>query len=168
MALPLKANEVDPKAPFTPEELLYRRVERSELNSRGEVDPTRINAVSFRKDVESAPSVMRSKFSSPQDVLDVLCAERDVNGWLVFSIRVDELPTGLTTGDGRSFDFFPKHVPLENCGAHSVTASALSGDPSRTYAKPNPKVTAAFKARFATALKQVPLTGKENGAPAED
>lgn len=153
--LPLKASEVDATAPFTPEELLYRRVERSELNSKGEVDPTRINAISFKKDVESAPSVMRSRYSTPADVLHVLCAERDTTNWLVFSARVDGLPSGLKSGDGRSFDFFPKHVPLEDCGAHSVVASAQSDDVSKAYAKPSDGVVNAFKAKFATSLKRV-------------
>jgi hypothetical protein len=151
--LPLKASEVDANSPFAPDEFLFRRVGPEELNTKGEVDPTRIEAISFNKNVESAPSVMRSRYSGPDDVLHVLCAERDTAGWLVYFLRVDQLPDGLKTGDGRSFDFFPKHVPLENCGAHSVVASALSADASRVYVKPSQQVINAFKTRFATALR---------------
>jgi hypothetical protein len=129
--LPLKATEVDPEASFSEDELLYRRLERNELNGKGEVDPTRINFISFNRNVESAPSVMRSRFSQPEDVLHILCAERDTAGWLVYFVRVDDLPKNLQSGDGRCFDFLPKHVPLIDCGAHSVIACAASGDPNK-------------------------------------
>jgi hypothetical protein len=153
--LPLKASEVDPTCPFSGDELLYRRLERHELNENGEVDPTRINSISFRADVESAPSVMRSRFSDPEDVLHVLCAERDTTGWRVYFIRVDALPVNLKSGDGRSFDFFPKHVPLIDCGAHSVVACAESGDAGKIFVRPSTKVINDFKVRFATALRPV-------------
>jgi hypothetical protein len=154
--LPLKASEVDVDSPFTPDELLYRRIGPAELNSKGELDPTRIESISFRKNVESAPSVMRSRFSEPEDVLHILCAQRDTAGWIVYFVLVDRLPTAMLSGDGRSFDFFAKHVPLENCGAHSVVASALSNDPTRAYAKPSQGVINDFKTKFATALRPVP------------
>jgi hypothetical protein len=156
--LPLKATEVDPNTPFAPDELLYRRAESGELNSKGEIDPTRINLTSFKRNIESAPSVNRGLYSSPDDVLHVLCADKDLTGWHVFSLRVDQIPTGLVSGDKRVFDFYPKHVPLENCGAHSVVACAESNDPTKTYVKPSDKVAYDFKAKFATALRLVPPT----------
>jgi len=153
--LPLKASEVDPEFPFSGGELLYRRLERRELNENGEIDPTRINSISFKVDVESAPSVMRSRFSSPEDVLHVLCAGRDTAGWLVYFIRVDALPKQLKSGDGRSFDFFPKHVALIDCGAHSVVACAESSDAEKSYVRPSTKVINDFKVKFAVALRPV-------------
>ena len=151
--MPLRANEVDTTIPFTPDELLFRRVAPEELNSKGEVDPSRINAVSFRRDVEYAPSVMRSKFSQAPEVLEIECAERDTTGWLVYYVPVSSLPSGLISGDRKSFDFFPIHIPLEKCGAHSVIASCLSTDAARAYVKPSEAVAYTFKTRFATALK---------------
>ena len=153
--MPLKASEVDCSFPFFGDELLYRRLEQRELNEKGEIDPTRINSVSFKADVESAPSVMRSRFSAPEDVLHVLCAGRDTSGWLVYAIRVDELPQGLKAGDERSFDFLPKQVPLEDCGAHTVVACAESSDAAKKYIKPSTKVTNDFKVKFALGLKPV-------------
>lgn len=153
MALPLKANEVDTTEVFTAGELLYRRVASSELNSKGEVDPSRINISSFKREILSAPSVMRSRFSQAPDVLEFDCADRDTTGWLVFFVRVDSLPVGLLAGDGRSFDFYPVHIPFEKCGAHSVVASCISADAARSYVKPSEVVAYGFKTRFATALR---------------
>ena len=151
--MPLKASEVDSTCPFSAQELLYRRLERRELNEKGEIDPTRINSVSFKANVEAAPSVMRSLFSAPEDVLHVLCAGRDTSGWLVYAIRVDALPVGLRAGDGRSFDFLPRHIPLEDCGAHSVVACVESADATKSYVKPSAKVINDFKVKFALGLK---------------
>ena len=157
--MPLKANEVESDAPFTADELLYRRVNPEELNSKGEVDPSWINVTSFTPDVESAPSVNRGKFSEPDDVLHHDCAQRDTTDWKVFYVRVDSLPERLVSGDGkRSFDFYPKHIPLEQCGAHSVVASCITGDVNKAYVKPSDKVARAFKAHFAVSLKSVPTT----------
>lgn len=161
--MPLKANEVDKDAPFTADELLYRRMNPDELNSKGEVDPSRINLTSFTPNVESAPSVNRSRFSGPDDVLHSDCAQRDTTNWKVFYIRVDSLPEHLVTGDGgRSFDFYPKHIPLEQCGAHSVVASCATGDVNKIYMKPSGKVARAFKTQFAISLKPVLAVGSSD------
>ena len=153
--MPLRASEVDPSCPFLADELLYRRLQKSELNTKGEVDPTRINFISFKADVESAPSVMRSMFSSPEDVLHILCAGRDTSGWVVYAIRVGVVPDGLMAGDGRSFDFMPVHVPLADCGAHSVVGCVESADITKRYVKPSAKVINDFKVKFALGLKPV-------------
>jgi hypothetical protein len=154
--LPQKASEVDTDAPFTPEELLYRRVHRDKVNSKGEVDPSQINVTSFKRDIRSAPSVMRSRFCVPADVLHIDCAERETSDWLVFFTRVDSLPAGIVSGDQRSFDFYPAHIPLEHCGAHSVVASCITGDVERTYVKPSGAVASDFRVKFANSLKPVP------------
>jgi hypothetical protein len=100
---------------------------------------------------------MRSMFSNPEDVLHVLCAGRDTTGWLIYSLRVDAVPQQLKSGDGRSFDFFPKHVPLVDCGAHSVVACAESSDAAKSYVKPSTKVVNDFKVKFALALRPVQI-----------
>jgi hypothetical protein len=69
------------------------------------------------------------------------------------AIRVDALPVGLKAGDGRSFDFLPRHIPLEDCGAHSVVACAESADATKSYVKPSAKVINDFKVKFALGLK---------------
>lgn len=164
-ALPLTASEVDTTRPFSPEELLYRRVGPGELNSIGEVLPTGIACVSFRANVESAPSVMRSDFSQPSDVLDVLCATKEVPGWLVYFVRVDGLPGEIIAPDNRLHYFFPKHIPEKTCGAHSVVACCLATDPERAYVKPTARLANDFKVKFALGLKPIgqvfDITSKE-------
>jgi hypothetical protein len=154
--LPLRADQVSTTTPFTDGELLYRRVSPDELNSKGEVDPSRINAISFNKEVQSAPSVNRSEFSTPEDVLDQLCSNgKDVSFWFVFFVRVDGLPKGIIAGDGRIFNFLPCHVPLHDCGAHSVIKSCLATDSNNAYTKPTQAVINDFKVKFATKLMRI-------------
>lgn len=167
MALPLKATDVDTTIPFAADEALYRRIPEGELNSKREVDPSRINISGFSRHVQSAPSVLRSRFSQAPDALHIDCAQRETNGWLVFYIRVDGLPKTLIAGDGRSFDFFPLHVPLPECGAHSVVGCSLTDDPTRVYLKPTDRIAAIFKVRFALALQLAlsPLTPPGDDRP---
>jgi hypothetical protein len=153
--LPLAANQVDSELPFRPEELLYRRLSKSELGPMGEVDPSRIEAIGFKAEVQTAPSVMRSAFSKPRDVLHFLCARRDTSDWLVYSIPVLRLPSNLLAGDGRLFRFFPVHLPEPKCGAHSVIASCIHSDPTNTYVRPSSKVVWEFKVQFALGLSPV-------------
>lgn len=154
--MPLRAEQVDPLVPFDNEELLYRRVSPEELNSMGEVDPTRINATSFSKEIQSAPSVNRSAFSKPEDVLSSCCASgKDVSSWVIFLLSVERLPKELVAGDGRRFDFVPQHLPLEDCGAHSVIASCRSEDSLHEYVKPSQAVINDFKVKFATGLTRL-------------
>ena len=151
--MPLKATEVDTSVEFAGDEALYRRVSQSELIGKGEVDPTRISISRFKKEIASAPSVLRSRFSQAPDALHVLCAGRDTAGWSVFYILVDSLPRGLTTGDGRTFDFFAVHQPLADCGAHSVVACHQADDAEKVYLKTSDRLAFDFKVRFATALR---------------
>jgi len=153
--LPLNASQVDTNRPFSTDELLYRRVGPTELNSLGELLPTTIAGIQFTSDVQHSPSVMRSDFSEPSDVLHVLCAKRDVAGWSVYFIRVDKLPSELVSGDNKRFCFFPVHMPEETCGAHSVVACCLLEDPNRVYRKPSGKVEYDFKVKLALALRPI-------------
>jgi hypothetical protein len=155
--LPLAADQVDVTVPFRPEELLYRRVSTSELGPGGEIYPSRIEAVTFKAQVQTAPSVMRSAFSLPRDVLHFSCARRDTTDWSVFSILVNALPMNLMAGDGRAFRFFPVHIPEPDCGAHSVIGCCIQSDLTNTYVKPSSKVIWEFKVKFALALSPVPL-----------
>jgi hypothetical protein len=165
--LPLAASQVDITRPFTANELLYRRVSKEEIGPNGEVDPSRIQSISFKADVQTAPSVMRSAFSEPHDVLHFLCAGRDTSGWSVYSATVGSLPQGLKAGDGREFRFFPAHLPEEKCGAHSVVACCRQSDISRTYEKPTKTVIWEFKVKFATSLLSVPISEKIRGLEGE-
>lgn len=157
MDLPLTRDQVDVTHPFSPEELLYRRIPL-ELNSMGEIVPTLVSGISFKSEVQTSPSVNRSAFSSPEDVLDSQCANnKDVSNWLVYFLRVDNLPRGLVAGDNRVFDFVPRHIPLESCGCHSVIASVLRTDHT-VYEKPSQAVINAFKVKFALALSPIDRT----------
>jgi hypothetical protein len=157
--LPLSANDVDPRHPFEGGELLYRRVAPDELNTKGELDPTRIKAFSFGQEIPSCPSVMRSEFSDPYDVLHVDCAQKDVSGWFVYFTRVDGLPVGLKSGDGkRTFNFFAKHLPEPSCGAHTVIACNDPAHPGHPYAKPSSSVILALKVKLATGMRRIEQT----------
>jgi hypothetical protein len=151
--LPRTASEVDSELPFSPDELLYRRVGPEDINSMGEVRPSSIT--DFTANVRSSPSVLRSHFCEPGDVLHFLCAEKDTAGWLVYFVRVDCLPAPLISGDNRTFQFFPLPMPLPNCGAHSVIASCDANDTSRAYSKPSGRVGKNFKVKLAVSLKPV-------------
>ena len=154
MDLPLRANQVNTMQPFDDDELLYRRISPDELNSKGEVDPSRIQVTSFTKEINSAPSANRSAFSNPEDVLSLPCAGKDVSSWTIFFIEVRSLPKGLLDGNGRAFDFFPHHAPLENCGAHSVIASCVAVNPT-VYVRPTRPVINDFKTKFAVSLTRI-------------
>jgi hypothetical protein len=156
MDLPLAASQVDTSLPFRATELLYRRLSKDELGENGEVDASRIEQVRFERDVQKAPSVMRSAFSKPLDVLHFLCAKRDTSDWVVYSIPVGELPDNVESADGRVFRFFPIHMPEPKCGAHSVIASCINSDATNTYVKASPSATWQFKVNFARRLRPVP------------
>jgi hypothetical protein len=99
---------------FEGEELLYRRY-LSEHFSDGKILPA-----SFRFPKQS---FNRSLFSKPEDVLHVHCCDGRVlvprDGWGVLECLVSALPSPVDTADGRSYVFFPKHVPEPTCYAHS-------------------------------------------------
>lgn len=154
--MPLLEEEVDATAAFLPEELLYRRVSSSEL-TEGELDPSRLNSVSFSKDVEGAPSVLRGRFSTPSDAMHIDCCNgKDKSDCLVYYLAVADIPGPLESGDGKSFAFFPIQKPLARCGAHSVLASYYEGDPDRAYVSPSRKVRNNLRARLATTM--LPIT----------
>jgi hypothetical protein len=154
--LPLLESEVDISIEFAPEEPLFRRVSANELTD-GEIDPSSLNSVSFNKEISGAPSVLRGKFASPSDVLHVDCAGgKDVSSHLVYFILVRDVPDIIHSDDGKSFAFYPLHLPVANCGAHSVIASCLAGDKARVYAKPSRPVRNALRAKLATRLQPVP------------
>lgn len=154
--MPLRADEVDIGLQFEPTELLYRRVSKDGVNSAGEFLPSELNTISFNKHIDSAPSVLRSAYSKPLDVIASDCAgEKDVSAWRVFAIAVDDLPTPVVAQDGRSFDFYPVHRPLPRCGAHSVISCCITGDKTRIYVVPPRSIKNALRTKLATSLKPV-------------
>jgi len=154
--LPSLESEVDISIQFTADEPLYRRIMESELTD-GEIDPSRFNSVSFDKEVSGAPSVLRGMFATPLDALHPDCADgKDVSQHIVYFILVRNLPTVITSAEGKSFEFYPLHKPTPRCGAHSVIASCLFGDQSKVYAKPSRSVRNALRVKLATQLQSVP------------
>ncbi|WP_041597174.1 hypothetical protein [Granulicella tundricola] len=156
--MPQSADQVDVDFPFASDELLYRRAFPGEINSMGELVPTQLNAFSFQKEVEGAPSFNRGKYSTAQDVIHQDCAGKaDVSGCSVFQLEVANIPGPLKSGDGKNFSFYPVHKPMPSCGAHSVLASCLEGDSERTYAKPSYAVIKDLRAKICGVLKPVVL-----------
>jgi hypothetical protein len=159
--LPLRADEIDLTKPFDATELLYRRVSKGGVNPAGELLPSELDTFSFDKSIDSAPSVLRSAFCGPTDVLAVECsAGKDVSNWLVFAIAVGELPTPIEAGDGRSFEIYPVHRPLPLCGAHSVIASGVGRGNMRAYTPPPRSVKNALRTKLATRFKLVTPAGQ--------
>ena len=164
--MPLRRDEVDTERPFEPAELLYRRVSPDGVNGNGEFLPSELNTISFNNEIDSAPSVLRSQFSEPKDVIATECADgNDVSSWRIFAVAVGDLPSSLVSGDSRSFDIFPVHRPLEFCGAHSVIASCPSSDPTRTYFPPPRSVKNALRAKLATLLRPIKIVNEMTTAP---
>lgn len=156
--MPLRADQIDVECPFEATELLYRRVSKDGLNSASELLPSELSTFSFNKNIDSAPSVLRSAFCEPTDALALECSEgKDVSNWLVFAIAVGELPTPLEAGDGRFFETYPVHRPLPLCGAHSVIASSVVGGNTRVYSPPPRSVKNALRTKLATRFKPVTL-----------
>jgi hypothetical protein len=151
--LPLLEREVDTSVEFAPAEPLYRRISAAELTG-GEIDPSRFNSVSFDKSIEGAPSVLRGRFAEPRDVLHPHCADgRDVTHFLIYFIFVQDLPDVIKSDDGKEFAFFPSHRPEPTCGAHSVIACCIAGDPARGYSKPTRPVRNQLRAKLAAKLQ---------------
>lgn len=163
--MPLRQDEVDDQRAFDPAELLYRRVSREGLNANGEFLPSELNTISFNEGIDSAPSVLRSLFCEPEDVIAAECANgKDVSNWRVFALVVNDLPSPIVAGDGKSFDVFPLHRPLPMCGAHSVIASCATGDLTRAYAPPPRSVRNALRAKLASLLKPIEIAGQNVAA----
>jgi len=157
LPLPLSENEVDTSVPFAPEEELYRRVLPSEELADGEIDPTRLSSVSFKSDVQSSPSVLRSRYASPQDVLHKDCAnQKDVSGQLIYFIAVNSLPRTIKSDDGREFEIFPLHLPFPTCGAHSVISCCRNGDPGRVYERPSQSARNDLRVKLAARMRKIP------------
>lgn len=157
-ALPLRDAEVDSSRAFVADELLYRRVLPSEELNEGEIDPTRFNSLSFKNDLDGAPSVLRSQFASPEDALHPDCAgDKDVSHQKVYSIRVDELPATIKSQDGKEYSVYPAHRPLPTCGAHSVIGSCDAGDLTRTYAVPSKTARNDLRVKLATRMRPTRL-----------
>lgn len=124
----------DKEPNFEPQEKLFRRVHPKELNEDGEVDPTSIPTVQFGKTEQAAPSVIRQLYATYEDAIHPDCAgNNSVEEYGVFYLSCADLPRGLESGDGRSFDFLPSHMPEPTCRAHSVIRSTLSSDPTKLY-----------------------------------
>ena len=157
--MPRSENEVDTSIPFTATEQLFRRVLPSEELADGEIDPTRFNSVSFKKDADGAPSVLRGQFSSPEDALHRDCANgKDVSNQFVYSIYVGELPTEIRSDDGNLFSVFPQHRPEPTCGAHSVISSCRHDDESRIYAIPSKSARNDLRTKLAARMRKVRFT----------
>lgn len=154
--MPVTAVEVDVRKPFSDDELLFRRALPRELNSRGELIPIQLESFSFSKNVEGAPSFLRSAYAVPQDAIHRACAaDKDVSDCFVFQMLVSQLPGPIVTGDGqRRYSFWPVPDPIELCGAHCVIGSHLHGDPTRTYSKPSNAVITELRVQICAALNK--------------
>ena len=150
--MPLRDYEVDTAVPFEPDERLFRRFLPSELVD-GEVTPASLNSMSFDQQ-EPGPSVVRERFGSACDALHPDCGGNDASGFVVFSVKVRDVPKGVQSGDGRVFDFFPRHSPTATCGAHSVISCCLAEDALMTYTEPSKSARRNFRVKLANHFQE--------------
>jgi hypothetical protein len=155
--LPLLDYEVDKSEPFVDAELLYRRVSPEEVLLNGELDASRFKIKQYSKDAGGSPSVIRSKFAPPEDVLHPDCAGgKTYHGYFIFRIPVSALPQDITAEDGKLFSAYPAHLPEPKCGAHSVIATCVAGDAERKYAKPSRTAINDLRVKLARDFQRQP------------
>ena len=143
---------------FDSAEKLYRRVPPECLSPLGELVPSHISC-SFGDSVRKAPSVVRSKYAGPLDVLHSDCANgKDVSGHLVFYVSVSELPSEVEAGNKEIYDFIPLHDPEELCFAHSVISCLRRGNPTAEYQKPTNAVRNKLKDLFVKSFQEQHFT----------
>lgn len=144
---PIHQNGKLPVDLFQSEELLYRRY-LSEHFTDGKILPA-----SFRFPKQS---FNRSLFSKPEDVLHVHCCNGVVlapeGGWGVLECRVSALPSPVNTIDGRSYVFFPKHIPEPTCYAHSELWCRKNLSDASEYDDPPTSVKETFRIKLARVM----------------
>ena len=158
--LPLSKSDVTPNEDFSPEELLYRRVRSCDLVG-GELSPTSLNSLSFSAGIGGAPSVLRSRISEPSDALHPdCCGGRELSGYLVYSMQVQQIPGRIDSDGGDAYVFYPVHRPEPACGAHSVIASSLAGDAESKYAVPPRNVRNKLRSQLVRVLTRTDIASE--------
>lgn len=155
--MPLLDYEVNTSEPFADTELLYRRVSPEEILPTGELDASRFQIKQYSKDAKGSPSVIRSKFAPPEDVLHPDCAGgKAYNGYVIYRIPVPALPQLIVAEDGKQFSAYPVHFPEPRCGAHSVIATCIAGDMQKRYAKPSRTAINDLRVKLARDFQRQP------------
>lgn len=130
---------------FLGSELLYRRYLRSHLED-GELDPS---AIRFHE----PPSVLRGRFSVPEDAIHSDCAEgKPVSGFGVLAMPARSVQCREIAKNGTDYEFIPVHKPLPSCYSHAEIHCQLGQDPSGQHIEPPKEVRRAFRLRIAQAL----------------
>ena len=150
---PLRRGELPVDQVFDASERLYRRVPETALSPLGEVVPSQI-CCSFGDTIRKAPSLVRSKYGTFEDVLHPDCADgKDVSRHLVFFLEVSELPRNIESGKRELFDFYPFHDPDDTCYAHSVIACKKQSNTTGDFDEPTAGVRNKLKALFVSAFE---------------
>jgi hypothetical protein len=132
---------------FEGEELLYRRYSIDHFRNGGLLPA----ALKFPED--SGPSFNRSRFSQAEHVLHPdCCLGKILHGWGVLECSVRAVPSPITSYDGRSFMFFPVHMPKRTCYAHSEVWSKEIDSTADAYQKPPSSVRETFRVLLSRAL----------------
>jgi len=150
---PKKRGQLSADQVFDAAERLFRRVPPECLSPMGEVVPSQISC-SFGDTINKSPSVVRSKYALPEDVLHADCAGgKDMSGHLIFYLTVEELPDDVESGSKEHFGFYPFHVPEESCFAHTVIACKKTSKPTGYFDEPTSGVRNKLKAKFVSAFQ---------------
>jgi len=142
--MPQRAMGRLPDQSFVDDERLFRRYRPNDLVD-GKLAPA-----SLAIPKNSGPSFVREKYAIPEDVLHPDCAgARDFSGWGIFALRVGDIPPQLPP-DVPTHRFWPQHVPLEDCYAHTEIWCNRIGQ-GQTYQAPN---SATLKTLFRAMVSQ--------------
>lgn len=130
--------EVPADPHFLPDENLYHRIQKSWLGEDGRLLPPTIRCPN--------PSVNRSKYSEPQDVLKPNWLD-----WGVVSIQVGDIPHQITSPGptGIKYLFCVQHNPIIGNAAHCEIEAFKEGEPQRLEDIPSKEVKKKFRTSFA-------------------
>ena len=101
-------------------------------------------------------SFVRSKYAVPTDVLDPACANgRDYAAWGILAIAVEDIPSEVRAENCPSFEFWPKHEPIEECYAHTELWCNRTGQNHGVYKEPPTTIKTSFRALMSQRLRVV-------------
>jgi hypothetical protein len=134
---------------FEDSELLYRRILATYVISEDELNPA---AISFSK---GAPSLIRSKYGTPQDAIHPDCADdQDVTKFDVYGVPASAINLTLVCSQTRRcFDFSGSHAPLTKCYSHSLIDCREKTKENIGYSVPTRPVKNDFRVKFAIAMR---------------
>jgi hypothetical protein len=151
---PQHTGSLTPDQAFDDAERLYHRVPPDRPGPNGEIVPSDIRC-EYKKELKKCPSVVRSRYATPEDALHSDCAGgHDVSKFLLFYLVAGDLPKGVEAGSGQLYDFYPRHDPEPTCYAHTLIACKKRESAQGEYDPPSTHVRNKLKSHFVAAFEK--------------